>query len=178
MRVDFTLSSLSDNEWPILRRVPGLGSKPLLAAELGEARGLECHPLQRPGGAVAGVRHRAALHRGAHAWRVGHSGFHLPRNPLTRIAKGQEAKNPPGLLRSDRQTTNFERLEFSLLITLCMRLPLQHDRSLLGASFAHSTQLPSRDAVGLLKLVGWKIVAMKSVQCDILRARRPIELVD
>ena len=102
---DFTLSSLSDNEWPILRRVPGLGSKPLLAAELGEARGLECHPLQRPGGAVAGVRHRAALHRGAHAWRVGHSGFHLPRNPLTRIAKGQEAKNPPGLLRSDRQTT-------------------------------------------------------------------------
>ena len=52
MRVDFTLSSLSDNEWPILRRVPGLGSKPLLAAELGEARGLECHPLQRPGGAL------------------------------------------------------------------------------------------------------------------------------
>ena len=133
MRVDFTLSSLSDNEWPILRRVPGLGSKPLLAAELGEARGLECHPLQRPGGAVAGVRHRAALHRGAHAWRVGHSGFHLPRNPLTRIAKDKRRKTPHGLLRSDRQTTNFERLEFSLLITLCMRLPLQHDRSLLWA---------------------------------------------
>jgi hypothetical protein len=94
---------------------------------------------------------------------------------LTRIAKDKRRKTPHGLLRSDRQTTNFERLEFSLLITLCVRLPLQHDRSLLGASFAHSTQLPSRDAVGLLHPVGWKITSIKSMGCDILSVspRRP-----
>ena len=43
--------------------------------------------------------------------------------------------------------------------------------------FAHSTQLPSRDAMGRLDLVGWKIISIKSIVCGKLMMSRPIELV-
>src|SRR5271163_2616440 len=45
---------------------------------------------------------------------------------------------------------------------------------LLGASVAHSTQLPSKDAVGLLHFVGWKITSMKPMLCAILMMSRRI----
>jgi hypothetical protein len=53
-------------------------------------------------------------------WQVGQRRFHLPRKPLTCIAKNKTRKDPAGLPRWDRQTANLCGFHYSPPVCLAV----------------------------------------------------------
>ena len=165
MSIALSVSSFRNDQRPVGHLMPGLADQLPARAELGEPRGFECYPMECRSGAPAGISHRFAK-----TWRVGQRRFHLPREPLGRTAKYKRRKTPPVTpVGSANGQPLRNRISARHLVCDCSFKMIVHCRVPLFAP----TLLPSRDAVGRQRLLGWKMRSMKSLGCGLLSVRCP-----